>query len=212
MNLRYALFRKYLTPISEHFREQRMADFCAKIEPKPNQRVLDLGGQPGIWSHVRTPLSITLLNLPGIADPVPPSHHSFIQVEGDACDLSHMNPHDFDIVYSNSVIEHVGGESRQRAFAGQVLRFEASYWIQTPARSFPIEAHSGMPFWWFYPVSVRTRILNRWRRSLPAWTEMIETTTFVPPSVLHESFPGSSLMIERFFGMPKSYVVWKRRQ
>jgi hypothetical protein len=189
-----------------------MASFCAKIDPKPNQRVLDLGGQPGIWSHVRTPLNITLLNLPGIADPVPSSHHKFVQVEGDACDLSHMDQRAFDIVYSNSVIEHVGGESRQRAFARQVLRFEASYWVQTPARSFPIEAHSGMPFWWFYPSSVRRRFLARWRRSLPAWTEMIENTTYVAPTVLEEIFPGSNVLIERFCGMPKSYVVWKRRQ
>ncbi len=131
-----------------------------------------------------------------------------IRAKGDAC-ATQLEPNSFDLVFSNSVIEHVGDINKQTAFATEARRLAPRHWIQTPAKSFPIEAHTGMPFWWYYPKTTRTRIVKRWRAKLPDWTEMVEGTTFVEKRTLRSYFPESQLLVERFAGLPKSYVAWK---
>jgi len=51
----------------------------------------------------------------------------------------------FDLVYSSSVIEHVA-PARREAFAREVRRVGRGFYVQTPARSFPIEPHALLPF------------------------------------------------------------------
>jgi len=63
-------------------------------------------------------------------------------------DLQLNQDGEFDLVFSNSVIEHVGDFERMRQFVHEARRVAKSYWIQTPSKWFPIEPHCGMPFWW----------------------------------------------------------------
>ncbi len=72
---------------------------------------------------------------------------------------------------------------------------------------FPIEAHCGMPFWWLYPESLRQYFISRWRRKLPAWTEMIEGTRVLGTNQLQALFPNATVTTERLLGVPKSYVA-----
>lgn len=186
-----------------------MAEFISLAGLRPGMRVLDLGGTPSLWRGVPFPLEITLLNLPGELRPERDSYHELTFLEGDACDLGDLPSRDYHLVFSNSVIEHVGPPDRRKAFAREVLRIGASYWIQTPSRWFPLEAHSYMPFWWQYPDSVRRFFLRRWEEKLPAWTRMIAGTTCVDVPELRELFPGANLLVERSFGIPKSYTVYR---
>jgi hypothetical protein len=65
---------------------------------------------------------------------------------GDACALPRrVTDQRFDLVYSNSVIEHVGGHARREAFAAAVRNAADRYWVQTPYRYFAIEPH------WLFP-------------------------------------------------------------
>ncbi|MEO1137300.1 MAG: class I SAM-dependent methyltransferase, partial [Pseudomonadota bacterium] len=117
----------------------------ATMNLRPGMRVLDLGGQPQIWNFVKTPLDIVILNLPGVAAPPPiESAHQFEYVEGDGCSVENYGDKAFALVFSNSVIEHVGDKARQRAFASEIRRLSNKYWVQTPSIWFPIEAHTGM--------------------------------------------------------------------
>ncbi len=50
----------------------------------------------------------------------------------------------FDLAYSSSVVEHVAPEQRA-AFAAEVRRVARGWYVQTPARSFPIEPHALLP-------------------------------------------------------------------
>jgi len=50
----------------------------------------------------------------------------------------------FDLAYCNSVIEHVP-VARRAAFAAELRRVARGWYVQTPARSFPIEPHSLLP-------------------------------------------------------------------
>jgi len=175
----------------------------------PHTRILDLGGQPGPWQQVQFPLDITLLNLPGgFNTQVDVEPHRVRYLEGNACDVSEFDRGDFDLIYSNSVIEHVGPEDCQRAFASEVRRLGARYWVQTPSKWFPIEAHCGMPLWWFYPERVRKSSIERWRKSLPDWTEMVEGTRVLTLDHLRDLFPEASVYTEWMFGFPKSYAMY----
>jgi hypothetical protein len=81
--------------------------------------------------------------------------------------------------------------------------------VQTPSIWFPIEAHNHMPFWWAYPEPMKRHFVERWRRKLPAYTEMIEGTTVILRRDLQRLFPESTILTEKVLGIPKSYMVWR---
>lgn len=215
--MRLKVFYRFLPIVSAFFRRRRMAKFLKTFEIKPGTRVLDLGGAPAIWEHVSEPLDITLLNLPStisagefeVLQSPGLRHHTFHVVEGDACKVEQFGDRAFDLVFSNSVIEHVGPSSKQAAFASEVLRLGRAYWVQTPSKWFPIEAHSGMPFYWFYPEWLRAALMRSWRKRLPAWwAEYISTTRFLSRRRMIELFPNGHTQVEYFLGFPKSYVSY----
>ena len=170
--------------------------------------VLDLGGTSSIWATLPIAMEITILNLPATEHLNVVSHHSFNYVEGDACHVIEYQERQFDIVFSNSVIEHVGAVERQADFAEEVRRLGKSYWVQTPSKWFPIEAHCGMPFWWFYPQKLRQYFIERWRKKLPGWTQMVEETRVLTKADLQRYFPEATICVETYFGIPKSYIAY----
>lgn len=184
--------------------------FVRTIKPTTGMRVLDMGGQPAIWDHVRPSLRITCLNLPGIIDKGHQTHHQIQYLEGDACSMPYFKRGDFDIIFSNSVIEHVGGQEKQLAFTAEVQRLSDTYWVQTPCKYFPIEAHCGMPFWWFYPSALKLYFLRHWSKKLPAWTEMVSETTVITKKDLRKFFPKSSIITEWLI-FPKSLIAYSSK-
>jgi len=217
---RLKIFYRYLPHVSAFFRRRRMARIMNALQIKPGMRVLDLGGTPEIWEHMPVPLDITLLNLPGeVSDQrraitLSPAlrQHTFHSVEGNALNVVQFGDRSFDLVFSNSVIEHVGPPENQAAFAREVLRLGKSYWVQTPSKWFPIEAHSGVPFYWLYPQWVRDALMRRWAKTLPDWwSEYIGTTRVLTRRRMAELFPGADTSIEYFCGIPKSYVAYARQ-
>jgi len=185
-----------------------MRQFVALMGVREGMSILDLGGHPKIWDAVRVPLRITVLNLPGAIQAPPASHHRIRYLDGDACKVQAFRDREFDVVFSNSVIEHVGPHDKQAEFAREVRRLGRSYWVQTPSKWFPVEAHCGMPFWWFYPKALREYLINRWRRKLPAWTAMIEDTRVLTEAELRQLFPEASMLVETVIGIAKSYVAY----
>jgi hypothetical protein len=126
-------------------------------------RVVDLGGEVEAWSnaHVR-PAQLVIVNLFSAAPEVLRRHPWISSVVGDACDPTVLRGERFDLVYSNSVIEHLGGHSRRVAFSDTVDRLGPRHWVQTPNRYFPIEPHYWAPGAQFLPVSLRARAMRRW--------------------------------------------------
>ncbi len=185
-----------------------MQQMTRRLPIRQGASVLDLGGQASIWRDTPGPLRITVLNLPGTEMTPETGEHSFSYVEGDACNVSGMRDQSYDIVFSNSVIEHVGAEDRQDAFAHEVRRLGKAYWVQTPARWFPIEAHTGMPFWWFYPEAMRERIVSRWHETLPEWADSVSDTRLLTRERMQALFPEAQIFVETVLGIPKSYVAW----
>jgi Methyltransferase domain len=217
-NVRIKTFYRLLPHFSAVARRRRMQSLMRILELRSGTRVLDLGGSPVIWENISVPLDITILNLPGGVpsfqlDDARTSNHTFYYVEGDACNVHQFADCSFDLVFSNSVIEHVGPPEKQEAFAREVLRLGKSYWVQTPSAWFPIEAHTGMPFYWFYPEQLRAWLLRRSRKKLPAWwTEYVAETRVLSRGRMAELFPDARLHIELFFGLPKSLVAYSPKR
>ena len=188
-----------------------MQRFASLMRVRDDMSIIDLGGLPKIWDAIPQALRLTILNLPGAAAVDAKSHHKISYVEGDACQVSEFGDRAFDTVFSNSVIEHVGAADKRAAFAHEVRRLGKAYWVQTPSRWFPIEAHCGMPFWWFYPASARRYFIERWRKKIPNWARMVEETTVLTKSEMRTLFPEAKILVERKYGMPKSYIAYYYR-
>lgn len=210
MSLRLKLLYWFYDRAIPVMRSRRMAFFARTMGIRPGLRVLDLGGTSYNWQWLPVPLDITILNLPGImVDYAVAGPHRFHFVEGDATDMPHYADESFDIIFSNSVIEHVGGPERQAAFAREARRLGRAYYVQTPSKYFPLEAHTGLPFWWYYPESLKQRFYRKWEQSLPAWGEMVRGTTVLSAPTLRRFFPDGRLYVERVAGLPKSYTMFR---
>src|SRR6202049_1424207 len=145
--------------ISPLFRRRRMLDFARRMRPTAETTILDVGGDPATWSNIALSSKITILNLRLVNLTGLQGERRMEAVVGDGCCLDYENGA-FDIVFSNSVIEHVGTFERQKAFAYEVRRVGKALWIQTPARSFFIEQHLLAPFIHFFPRSKQKHILR----------------------------------------------------
>jgi SAM-dependent methyltransferase len=196
-----------------HWRLQRMHAFLQRVRPAPGATVLDLGGTPELWGLLDHRLDVTLLN----TDEVrgwgcrPPQANRFHVVAGDACDLERFGNGSFDVVFSNSLIEHLGGDERLLRFAREVRRVGRSYWVQTPSWLFPIEAHTGLPLYWLYPTPVRGAIARRLDgryQSFPWYCAMADTRS-LSLSELRALFPDASLFTERVAGFTKSWSLYR---
>ena len=138
--------------LSSRFRMKRDVRLRALIAAIAAQRgaieILDLGGSVTYWKRVGLDFlrgqgaRVTVLNhvaaelrATGQDDPI------FQTAVGDACDLSGLADQSFDLVHSNSVIEHVGNWARMKAFAAETRRVGRNYYMQTPYFWFPIDPH-----------------------------------------------------------------------
>jgi len=102
------------------FRKKRFTQFVQYIQPLPHERVLDIGGYPSTWSGQQHLVAeIHIVNIHEITPPADPGNIRLHIADG--CALPFAD-HSYDIVFSNSVIEHVGDLEHQQAFAREVSR------------------------------------------------------------------------------------------
>ena len=132
--------------VSSSLRKKRFSLFLETIKPNEHSKILDVGGTEAIWIGSGFENQVTLLNILFKKE----RNDKFNYVVGDACNMK-FSDGEFDIIYSNSVIEHVGNYERQTQFAKEVIRVGKSYWIQTPYKHFPIEPHFLFPLFQYSP-------------------------------------------------------------
>lgn len=111
-------------------------------------------------------VSLVLLNLSN----QDVSLQGFSSVAGDATKLKDFRDEEFDIVFSNSVIEHVGDQTQQMRMAQEVQHVGVRYFVQTPNYYFPIEPHFLFPGFQWLPITLRTWLIQRfnlgWMRKI----------------------------------------------
>ncbi len=102
-----------------------MAKFMTMISPKPESKILDVGGTAYNWGFVSHPGKLVLLNLK-IPENREAGNYKYVQGDGRNIDFPDKV---FDIVFSNSVIEHLSTIEDQIDFAAEVSRVGKSLWI-----------------------------------------------------------------------------------
>ena len=194
---------------------RRWTTFTEYFEGIEEFRVLDLGGTLRSWEQSpRMPHHLTILNLDAVEGETKVGACSVHHVVGDACDVPlDLKFENFDLVYSNSVIEHVGGHAQRLAFADTVRSAAPRCWVQTPYRYFPIEPHFAFPAAQFLPLAARAYLAQKWplsfvrtpsRLSAISATQEIELLTITD---MRAYFPDAAVVLERIFGVPKSIVM-----
>lgn len=129
-------------------------------------------------------------------------------MEADICQDPEI-ARDYDLIFSNSVLEHVGSARRQAAFA-EAVSYGKAYWIQVHAPCFPVEQHCHQWFWWLRSQRARVRRIRRWRRKTNPWRGLqMASTRPITCADLRVLFPGSEIITERVAGWPKSYCAFK---
>jgi SAM-dependent methyltransferase len=104
-------------------------------------------------------------------------------VQGDACALP-FEDGAFDIVFSNAVIEHVGGRDRQRQLVSEAIRVGRRVFITTPNRRFPVEVHTRLPLVHWLPDALSHRAYDLTGREIGAEVDLLTRRSFA------QLFPG----------------------
>ena len=157
---------KLFVSLQQRFRRARFAKIESMIENELEDgqtlRILDVGGRAEYWnmlaSHLRERVHVTLLNYGGELDVYSKSVEEGLNFEnaaGDACDMPQYGDQSFDLVHSNSVIEHVGSYANMLNFARELRRVGKAYYVQTPNFWFPIDPHTAIPMLHWLPDSTR---------------------------------------------------------
>src|SRR5690242_2118387 len=120
--------------LQPRFRRARWRFFIEQFRPTESTRILDVGGVPGEWLESGVPSRIVILNLPG-ANPGWQLPDRCTYQAGDGRQLPFPDQ-SFDIVFSNSAIEHLKTQEDQRRFANEALRVGKQVFVQTPNRWF----------------------------------------------------------------------------
>ena len=228
-NLVYSLIR-------ERFHAQRANAFLALMKPQDGFSILDVGGgvKGDFLARIRDRVQARFV----VADVAEMDEYyipvirrkydfEFVQLKEDK--PLPFGDKEFDIVVSNSVIEHVtmtkeacmSGISqeewiskslqRQRQFADEIRRVGKMYFVQTPHKDFPIELHTWLPFVNFlnhqHTVSL-VRYTNKY------WVQKCGYVNWNLLSFkqMKQFFPEALIRIERVLGLPKAIIAFTSKQ
>lgn len=194
--------------ISNTLRRRRFQEFLLILQVKQSDTILDVGGYQRFWEGSGLEKNVTILNI-RLPESQPKPYR---WVEGDACQMDMFEDRSFDIVFSNSVIEHVGGFKKQQHMANEIQRVAKKYWVQTPYKHFPIETHFVFPFYQYLPSPLRIAIVKTWPFSFAKLLDLdpvfeAENIWLLGYREMHALFPDARILRERFCGLTKSLVA-----
>jgi hypothetical protein len=205
--------------VAARLRRRRFARFRELCAPLARPvRLLDVGGTDEYWREVggeaggAGEFEVTLINLGG-----PSFERAGLRaLPGDGRDLSRFADGEFDVVFSNSVIEHVGRLEDQRRMAREVSRVGRFYYVQTPNRRFPIEPHLVFPLFQYLPVALRVALVRRfqlgWAPRMPEperARRYVESIRLLSGREVRSLFPDARVVPERFLGLVKSWIAFR---
>ncbi len=124
----------------------------------------------------------------------------------------------FDIVHSNSLIEHVNTLGKQKNIADEIMRIGKNYFVQTPNYYFPVEPHFLFIGFQWLPIKIRAFLLRNFkltfgrRKKIKNYSKSLEVADSIrllKKKEFRSLFPGAKIYIEKFFMLEKSFVLYK---
>jgi len=189
-----------------------MSDFLDVMHPAPGDRIVDVGGTALNWNLVGYDGPVVLANIvPKELVGAMPANVDYVHADGTNLPFGDA---EFSIAFSNSVIEHLHTFENQQAFAAEIRRVAGRLWVQTPARSFPIEPHYLAPLVHYLPKSWQRRLIRNFtlygwiaRPSQETVNELVDECRLLNYDEMKPLFPDCEIRRERVLGLTKSYVA-----
>lgn len=202
-------------------RIQLFESLVSRLNAEPI-RILDVGGEVAFWKDTdfwdNPKYQITVSNIGREEDERAylarhgPSNMDWLYA--DATDLGPALERGFDVLFSNSVIEHVGGWAEMARMAAAIEGFGGPYFVQTPNLWFPIEPHFRTPFFGILPYALRVLLVRcfnlgcyRRARTWEEAREKVNTTRLLSVREMRRLFPKATVEREKVFGLTKSIYV-----
>ena len=200
--------------LGNKFREKRFSFFLDKINKMEKPvTIFDVGGKINFWENRgiagNKNYKITIVNF----EKEKSQYSNIKTLMGDATNLSQFANKSFDIVHSNSVIEHLYNFENQKKMASEIIRVGQKHIVQTPNKYFFIEPHYLLPFLQFIPDKLKFLVLTKTKLSrLKKWdkkfaSQYIEEIRLLNLQELKILFPKSKIYFEKFMGMNKSFTM-----
>jgi SAM-dependent methyltransferase len=177
-------------------RARRFRMFLALTGATPATRIVDVGCGPLGLRAFAPGFDVTGVDLRDRPDYPGPFVHA------DATQRLPFADGEFDLAYSNSVVEHLPPHARA-GFAAELRRVARGWWVQTPAYSFPVEPHALLPFAHWLPVGLRRRY---WRLGVAGEWEDISLLRRGELAALF----GEPIAAERVGPLTKSWIAVRR--
>jgi hypothetical protein len=174
----------------------------------------DLGGVGAFWAahglEEHSQIHVSVLNL----EPHPAVLPQVSALVGDARSLAAWSDQSVDVVFSNSLLEHVPDAKDRQHLASEIRRVGRNYFIQTPNHSFPLEPHYLVPGIQFLPEVWRASLVQHvtlgWVSRAPDRDQalhVVRSIRLLTRREMQRLFPGARLWCERFLGLTKSFVA-----
>ncbi len=115
---------------------------------------------------------------------------------------------EFDIVFSNAVVEHVGSRQAQARFLQEVCRVGKSCFVTTPNRWFPVEHHTGLPIIHFLPARTFRSLIRRSRYEF--WSTESTLNLLTGRQFADMFSPGVNVKVKkiRVIGMASNLIAY----
>ena len=202
------------------FRQKRfelLKNGIEKLIQKDHFKILDIGGDIQYWKNIGWQHPACKIHLLNLYESIVPENetHQFSSSVGNGLSLEYKKG-EVDLIFSNSVIEHVGSYANQQIFAGEVRRVSDKYIVQTPSIWFPLEPHSLIPLFQFLPHPIRALLIMTFNinyfpkaKTYKAAIKVSHSTLMFTHKRFKQLFPEAEIQVERFLGIPKSYTAIK---
>jgi len=226
------MLRKIQKRFSNNARKKRGKLFKETLSPVEIDQLLDLGGGNGShFNQIIDDDNIKNVTISDISESDLKYAKEKFGYRTSLLEESNELPfrdNEFDIVFCNSVIEHVTlpkkeiwtfkdtrefkkiSLERQAEFSNEIRRIGKSYFVQTPNKYFIIESHSWLPgLIAFLPRNIQItiiRIFNRFwpKKTTPDWNLLTYND-------MQKLFPDAIIYKEKSLGLTKSLIAIKTK-
>jgi len=158
---------KILSRIRFNARKKMYLLFSELVNPKETNSVLDVGVTPDDTQQESNffelfypyKYNITATSVEDCTS-IEGTYEGLTFVQTKPGEAFPFDDSEFDILFCNAVIEHVGSREQQQLFLNECLRVSKKFFITTPNRWYPIEMHTAIPLLHWLPQGVFRKILR----------------------------------------------------
>jgi 2-polyprenyl-3-methyl-5-hydroxy-6-metoxy-1,4-benzoquinol methylase len=225
------ILKRLFTKYHEKWAVDRFNFFIKTMSLDNNDTILDLGGGDGSYMDR---FGDTLRNYSVIIADISEDSiekasnkgYSAIVIDGSSNNLP-FDDHEIDCIFCNSVIEHItipkdqlwsdisnssdfskSSFIIQQHFASEIIRCAKKYYVQTPHKYFPIEAHTWFPFIGYLNRRTQLKLIKFlntfWvKKTEPDWNLLTEKD-------MKKLFPDAGIFVFKKFGFKKEIIAIKK--